>query len=449
MNDETLISIPEPVLSDNSARLNLRWMFVLRNLLICVEALSVLISVYGMDLQLHQSALTGIITLQVGLNWYTWLRLDNQSPVKATELCLQLGCDILTITGILYFTGGATNPFTWFFLLPLIIAATVLPQTFTWYLVIFASSCYTILMLYYEPLPIIVPLTIAEIPQQHNHHVMMDHEDIKIHVFGMWFGFVFSAVLVAYFIVGIADSLRKLDRKLANAREQALRNERVVALGTLAAGAAHEMGTPLGTMAILIHDLEQEFENSNSDDLCQKMKILREQVDRCKSALSVMSASAGAIRAESGRNMPISRYLDEVVASWREQNLGTELDYVKTGFEPSPAILAERTLTHALVNILNNSSDVSPHGITLRARWTFEYAILDILDEGPGISPAISATLGKDPVSSKEHGLGVGLFLAFAAIERMGGKIKMQARTNKRGTVTRIVLPVTGQPGEV
>jgi two-component system sensor histidine kinase RegB len=319
----------------------------------------------------------------------------------------------------------------------------------TWYLVLLASSCYTILMLYYEPLPRIVPMTRIDLPLDQQHHAMMDHHDIQLHVFGMWFGFVFSALMVAYFVVGMANSLRKLDRKLATTREQTLRNERVVALGTLAAGAAHEMGTPLGTMAILIHELEKEYEHTRSQDLYLTMKILREQVNRCKAALSVMSASAGELRAESGRIKPISRYLDEVVASWREQGLGTHLDYIKTGFEPSPNILAERTLTHALVNILNNSSDVSPQGIRLGARWTLDQAILDIFDEGPGILPSVSARLGKDPVSSKEHGMGVGLFLAFSAIERLGGKIDMQRRTGGRGTLTRIMLPVSAPIGEL
>lgn len=448
MNEETLISIPEPVLSDNAAWMNLRWLFILRNLLICVEALAVLVSVYGLDIPLHQSALTGIITLQVGFNWYTWLRLDKDEPVRQGELVSQLFCDILAITAILYFTGGATNPLTWFYLLPLIIAATCLPQSFTWYLVVFASSAYTVLMRYYEPLPRIMPMTIADLPEHHKTHLMMDHDDVQLHVFGMWFGFVLSALLVAYFVVGMADSLRKLDRKLALAREETLRNERIVALGTLAAGAAHEMGTPLGTMAILIHDIEKEAGILELEDLPQKMKILREQVNRCKSALSVMSASAGAIRAESGSNMPISRYLDEVVATWRQQGLSTELAYKKNGFEPSPHILAERTLTHALVNILNNASDVSPQGIELRARWTQTQAILEVLDEGPGISPAVIGNLGKAPVSSKEHGLGVGLFLAFSAIERLGGKIEMQARKNMNGTLTRITLPVEALPGE-
>lgn len=445
MTFEPLTSIPIPELSDNSSRQNLRWLFVLRNLMICGEALSVMISVYGLDIPLHQAALTGVITVQAGLNWYTWLRLSDDRAVTQTELFMQLGCDVLAITAILYFTGGATNPIAWFFLLPLIIAATVLPREFTWYMVVFASACYTTLMAYYEPLPKIVPMTLNDETPAHL-HLLMEHHDIQLHVFGMWFGFVFSAVLVAYFVVEMADTLREHERQLAEAREQSLRDERVVALGTLAAGAAHELGTPLGTMAILIHELEKEYEQVDSDELLQKMQILREQVNRCKAALSVMSASAGEIRAESGHIMPVSPYLDQVVASWRRQRLNPEIDFRKKGFEPSPCILAERTLTHALVNILNNAAEVSPHKVEFHARWTIEQAVLEIYDEGPGIAPSVSAKLGKTPVSSKDQGLGVGLFLAFAAIERLDGHIEMLPRTNGPGTLTRILLPLAG-PG--
>lgn len=116
------------------------------------------------------------------------------------------------------------------------------------------------------------------------------------------------------------------------------------------------------------------------------------------------------------------------------------------GYEPSPPILAERTLTHALINIFNNAADVSPHRIEVRSRWTREQLTLDIIDEGPGIAPAIFARLGKTPVSSKEHGLGVGMFLAFSAIERLGGRIEMLSRGEGKGTLTRITLPLT-QPG--
>jgi two-component system sensor histidine kinase RegB len=433
-----------PADSDNSARTNMKWLFVLRNLMICGEALTVIISVHGLDIPLRQPPLWAIMTAMAFLNWLTLQRLGLEEPVTDIELFVQLTCDVLAIAAILYYTGGATNPIAWFFLLPLIIAATVLPQSYTWYMVIFASSCYTILMGYYQPLPKIVPMTLNEDVPPHL-HAMMEHHDIELHVFGMWFGFVFTAVLVAYFVVEMAETLRERERKLAEVREQALRNERVVALGTLAAGAAHEMGTPLGTMAIVIHELEQEFAEAESDDMLKKMKLLREQVNRCKDALSVMSATAGEIRAESGRIMPVSKYIEEVISSWKHQRPNATLEYLNQGFEPSPCILAERTLTHALVNILNNAADVSPTHIELRARWTLERTVLEIADEGPGIAPAVSARLGKAPVSSKEHGLGVGLFLAFSAIERLGGAIEMHSRGIGRGTVTRITLPLSGK----
>jgi two-component system sensor histidine kinase RegB len=292
-------------------------------------------------------------------------------------------------------------------------------------------------------LPDIQPMTLHG-DLAHRMPMVVESHGLELHVFGMWFGFVFSAVLVAYFVVEMANTLRERERHLAEIREQTLRNERVVALGTLAAGAAHEMGTPLGTMAILIREIESECDCADNEDLRDKMKILREQVVRCKKALSVMSATAGEIRAEAGHVMPLVGYLDDIVESWRRQRLNTKLDYQKSG--PLPAcILAEQTLTHALVNILNNAADVSPQGIELIVRWDRRRATLRIMDHGPGIAPTVSERLGKAPVSTKEQGLGVGLFLAFATIERLGGRIEMAPRP-EGGTCTTLVLPLVAAP---
>jgi two-component system sensor histidine kinase RegB len=328
----------------------------------------------------------------------------------------------------------------WFFLLPLIIAATVLPQAFTWYLVIFASGCYTVLMGYYQPLPEYQAVTLpSDVPL--TSHSYLEHHDIQLHVFGMWFGFVFSAVLVAYFVVEMANTLRERERRLAEAREQALRNERVIALGTLAAGAAHEMGTPLGTMAILVHELEQEYDGVDSATFREKMAILRNQIVRCKNALSVMSASAGEARAEGGHLMPLTRYLNEVVEDWRQQKPQVALEQKINTTGSSPSLIAELTLTQALVNVLNNAAEVSPQGITMEVTWTYNVATIVVVDQGPGIAPDLSEHLGKTPITTKTNGLGVGLFLAFSTIERLGGSIRM-TRVEPAGTRTTITLPL-------
>ena len=435
------MSIPSPVIPAVDARENLRWLFVLRNLIILGEAMAIFISIYGLEIPLQEAPLWGIVTVVCVFNWWTWLRLSSPEPIEEMELFLQLSVDVLAITVLLYFTGGATNPIAWFFLLPLIIAATILPQEYTWYMVIFTSGCYTILISYFEPLPNFQPPTVAPEAAHMMHAVMLQNHDLELHVFGMWFGFVFSAVLVAYFVVEMANTLRERERHLAEAREQRLRSERVVALGTLAAGAAHEMGTPLGTMAILIHEIETECECAKNGELLEKMRILREQVSRCKKALSVMSASAGEMRAEAGRGMPLTVYLDETIADWHRQRPKAKYEYRKDGPLPAPSILAELTLTHALVNILNNAADASPEVIEIAVRWNRGRATVAITDHGPGIAPNVSAHLGKMPVTTKEQGLGVGLFLAFNTIERLGGRLEMSARA-EGGTRTTIELPL-------
>jgi two-component system sensor histidine kinase RegB len=246
---------------------------------------------------------------------------------------------------------------------------------------------------------------------------------------------------VAVIIVGMAHSLRQRDRRLAEAREQALQNERLVALGTLAAGAAHELGTPLGTMAILTAELENEYADPAHHDLQKKLGILRSQLDRCKEALSVMSADAGADRAESGHRLPVRIYLDEVIHEWQAQRPEAKLETRIGNTTDNAEIVAERTLSQALVNILNNAADASPDAVRLEASWTAAELMLTIADRGAGITLDIHDQLGKTPVSTKAGGLGVGLYLAHATLQRLGGAVTTGNR-DSGGTLTRITLPL-------
>ncbi len=439
--------------SEFSALQNLKWLFILRNLMILSEVILIIISVYGLNIRLPEQPLWLVILSIVAVNVYTSMRLQTDDPVTELEIFSQLVIDVFAIAALLYLTGGASNPITWVFLLPLIITAIMLHQSYAWYMVILTTSMYTGLMAYNVPLPSIEPhmpdpdmiysdaKNYALLQQV---HAMSDSHYFNLHIFGMWFGFVFSAGLVAFFVVELAKTLKAQERTLAEARENALRDERVVALGTLAASAAHDMGTPLGTIAIVTHELEQEYPVHRFPDLHEKLLIMQQQVERCKTALSVMSASAGEMRAESGSAMLLTDYLDEVIKQWRTHKPTAKLSFfIDSEVTMQAKIVAELTLTHSIINILNNAAEASPpeKNIELHAFWDLDHVVIKIMDFGPGFSPELIDFAGKQPVISKKRGLGVGLVLAYSTINRLGGKINLY-NSETGGACVEITLPL-------
>ena len=417
------------------------------------EVILIVLSVYGLSLHLPEQQLWLVVLSTGAVNLYTSMRLETDDPVTELEIFSQISVDVFAIAALLYLTGGASNPITWVFLLPLIITAIMLPQAYAWYMVILTTSLYTMLIAFNIPLPSIEPhmpdpellhanMEYYEILQ--HAHVMNDKSYFSLHMFGMWFGFVFSAGLVAFFVVELARTLRDQERSLAEARENALRDERVIALGTLAASAAHDMGTPLGTIAIVAHELEQEYPSHRYPDLYDKMMIMQQQINRCKETLSVMSASAGEMRAESGGVILVTEYIDDVIKQWRTHKPGAKLNFF---IDPDVAIeakiIAERTLTHSIINILNNAAEASPtdQGIEFHASWDLDTLTIKIQDFGPGFPPEIAEFAGKQPVISKKRGLGVGLFLTYSTINRLGGKINL-CNNDSGGACVEITLPL-------
>ncbi|HEY8219584.1 MAG TPA: ATP-binding protein [Methylobacter sp.] len=445
--------------SEFSARQNLKWLFILRNLMILSEVILIILSIYGLNIRLPEQQLW-LVVMSIGVvNIYTSMRLKTADPVTELEIFSQLVIDVFSIAALLYLTGGASNPITWVFLLPLIITAIMLHQSYAWYMVILTTSMYTALMAYNIPLPSIEPhmprsemqysdVKNYELLQQV--HAMSDSHYFNLHIFGMWFGFVFSAGLVAFFVVELAKTLKTQERNLAEARENALRDERVVALGTLAASAAHDMGTPLGTIAIVAHELEQEYPVHRFADLHEKLLIMQQQIDRCKVALSVMSASAGEMRAESGSVMLLTEYIDEVINQWRTHKPSAKLCFfINPEVVTQAKIIAELTLTHSIINILNNAAEASPpeKGIEFHATWDLNYAVIKIRDFGPGLPLELIDLAGKQPVISKKRGLGVGLFLAYSTINRLGGKINLY-NSESGGACVEITLPLLNTENE-
>lgn len=414
-------------LSEHSSLLNLQRLLLLRSVAIGGWLVAVILASYGLDTRAMLPPAGVVLAVWSGLNMASWRRLRSARDVSHREFFTQLLLDVAAITLLLYFTGGSTNPFTLLYLLPLTVAAAVLPGRYTWMLAVLTTICYTLLLVFYVPLPLLVNA---------------GREEFDFHVLGMWSGFVLSAGLIAYFVVKMGDTLRERERILAEARENALRDERLVALGTLAAGAAHELGTPLGTMAIVTKELEREY-GDGSPALATRLRTLREQVDRCKDALSVLSASAGQVRVESGRRELIDRYLEQVVAEWRKLRPAVSVRWQWRGVGMTPAIVAERTLSQAIMNVLNNAADASPHSVEINSSWDDEQWRIEVCDRGEGLSRAASEQAGKGVFTTKKQGqgLGLGLFLAHSTIGRFGGSVQLVNRDGG-GACTRIVLPL-------
>ncbi|MDT4329495.1 ATP-binding protein [Methylomonas sp. MED-D] len=433
-----------------SIRENLRWLYILRNLMLFAVTVAVFIAVNGLGISLPQNQLWLAIFAISILNLYTWLRLRTAEEVTEYEIFSQICMDVLALAYLLYLTGGASNPIIWVFLLPLIITAIMLPQAYAWNMVIITSCVYTVLIAYNVPLPAIEPHLNHQAMQEMTPemslqmHLMNDRRYFNLHVFGMWFGFVFSAGLVAFFVVELSKTLKERERNLADARESALRDERVVSLGTLAASAAHDMGTPLGTIAILTHEMLEETPEHRNPDLYQKLMIVQQQIDRCKQALSVMSASAGEMRAESGKVMLVSEYIDEVLNQWRAHKPATKLKlFVSTTVDMDARIIAERTVTHSVINILNNAAEASPAdaGIEFHVEWDDRSLSLKIRDFGPGLPRELLQFAGRKPVKSNKQGMGVGLFLTYTTIKRLGGTIVFD-NPEAGGACVEISLPL-------
>lgn len=419
--NQTMPPAPAPAPSDQGAShlrrmLQMRWYAVGGQLALILAARPLL------DITLPLIPMFAIVLLLAGFNLAARRRLARSHAVSDGELFAQLWVDITALTLLLYFSGGAANPLVSLYLPSIAIAAVVLPGRFVWGIVALSAICYSLLMHWYVPLQVTDP-----------------ERAMPLHLAGMWLIFVVSAALIAWFVVRMAATIRQRDRELAAAREEALRNERVIALGSLAAGAAHELGTPLATMAILAGELSRHAgPNAQMQD---DLALLREQVEHCKGILTSLAARAGQARAEGGGAIGLDRWLEQVIARWRRLRPHAVAKVSLRSTAPAACIVGEATLEQALLNLFNNAADAGEGAIDIEGEWDATCLRIEVGDRGPGFDAKVLRAAGRAFVSTREEGSGIGLFLAHAVVERLGGRIRL-ARREGGGAVTRVELPL-------
>lgn len=408
---------------DHAERQNLQRLFTLRTIAIIGWGLTIYAVVALIGMPIPVTSMLLVVVALAMFNIFTWLRLRLGGPVGQLEFLLQLMVDVLALGMLLYLSGGASNPFVLLFLLPIIIATAVLPTTYIWLLTVFTGICYSLLMWKYIPLP----------------HIHGEEHSFSQHVFGMWLSFVISAAVIAYFVVGMRRSLHSKDQALAAAREQHLRDEQLLVLGTLAASTAHELGTPLGSMTLLSDELKEMITEPQAQPIIDSLKA---QVIRCKDALATLSASAGGVHLSGGRVLPVNHFLDEVREEWQQARPSIVLQTDWQGPELAATILADRSLSQALCNILDNAADASPDDVQWYSHWDMNKLTIEINDRGKGLSNEAEQLVGIQPYSTKGEGMGLGLYLAHSIISRFGGKVRLYNR-HGGGVTTHIELPLS------
>lgn len=415
------MSNSSPVEDARNLRLNQRRAVILRWWLLAAVAIAVSSAPTLLDIALPQLPMFAVIVLMAGFNALLEWRARTDRAVGAGELFSQLCVDLVALAILLYLSGGAVNPLISFLLVPVAVAALSLPGILTAAVAVLAVALYTLLMRHF------LPLAVADVERA-----------ARLHLAGMWLTFVVSTAMIAWFVARMTASIRERDSRLAAAREQALRDERVVALGAQAAGAAHELGTPLATIAVLVGELEREsgLDAGAREDLA----LVREQLAQCKGIISGMAARAGALRPDQIQAQEAGAWLQGVRARWHAMRPRASSRLSLEGAATS-LIATEATLEQAVVNLLNNAADASAAEIDIRLIREPAKLTIVIRDGGPGFPAEVLRRAGCAPLPARSGGAGIGLLLAFSAVERLGGRILLDNPEQGGGRAT-IELPV-------
>jgi two-component system sensor histidine kinase RegB len=414
---------------------NLRSLLAIRAIALLGQA-GVLAYVYSVDRAAHDLAglALGWLALVLLTAISLW-RTTQPWPVRQREFLLQLLVDVVGWTALMYFSGGADNPFVSYYIVPLAIAAAVLPWRFTWLVTAVSLAAYSSLFFWYRPFPLFSP------------HAGMAHGNaFSIHTLGMWFNFLFSAGLITYFVVRMATVLRQQEERETQRREAGMRNDQIMAVASLAAGTAHELATPLSTMTVLVDEL---LRNETLGDAARAdCELLQGQLRQCRNTLAALSRTAETSSVGELQRAPAREVVHSAVERWglRRPRVTLHFDCAQT--EPAPLLAFDPTLQQAIENLLNNAADTGSQRIAVNLAWDNASIRLEVRDWGPGVPPELLRTLHSGDRfgdrCDEAGGLGIGLLLCSAAVERHGGHLELR-NASEGGTIARVTLPVSAR----
>jgi two-component system sensor histidine kinase RegB len=408
------------------ASTGLRWLADLRWAAFAGQLGTVLFVALVMKTPLDLAPSVGILALLLASNVVVaWLARRGHA-LAAPYVGAILAADVVLLTALLHFGGGPMNPFTFLYVVYVALASVVLPSPWPWMVAIAAAAGFGSLFAFGTG-------------HAHHHH---DIASMRLHLIGMWVAFCVGAVLLVAFVQRIRRELARRDEALAAAREARLRTERLASLATLAAGAAHELATPHGTIAIVASDLSRALAERGDAASANEVALVRREVARCKDVLDQMAADAGASSADAATDTKLGDLAERVVEPLGDRRARVHVRY--DGCEASKtACVPPRALAQAIRAVLQNALQADTGMVDLTIARDGDDVRFVVTDRGAGMTPDVLARAKEPFFTTKREGegMGLGLFLAHATIEPLGGALEL-ASTEGAGTTATLVLPI-------
>jgi len=368
-----------------------------------------------------------LIIIGIGFTYsaLSYIRIKKNLLVTDPEIFIHLVLDSLLILALVSISGTTANPFIYYLLVLVAINAVLFEKRASWSFSIFTIMLYT-LLLYFDI-------------KDHASHAL---NDFQLHLIGMWVNFVGSTVIINFFISRLSTALRDREILLAQARENNLKNEQLIGIGTIAASTVHALRTPLSTIAVLLSDLKSDHQSA---EFVADIDLLLRQVDRCKETTDKLASLADIPENENQVEKP-----EELFLFLKEHYLLTHQkitpEFKILTSEHSASIQKNILLRQAIMNLIDNAIHAAKQSVVIHFEIIGKHLIIKIHDDGAGIPREIIENWGKPFLSKKEGGLGIGIFLANSTIERLGGKVILHNVTlhkgnDQSGTTIEVSIP--------
>lgn len=402
----------------------LKLMCLMRSATIALQLLLLAVVELAFGAGLPLLTVMAIISLEIAVNVFAWLRLRGvvfaNASLAKNELLAHVLFDVVILALLIAATGGGLNPFTGFFIVPVIIAAISLPIAQAWLVVATSIGAYIVLAL--------------QVPDHSQHMSHSASQQLaNAHLYGMFFSFAIAAILVVLFVSRLAASLRERDSQLYKAQQLAEVNRQINALGMLAAGAAHELGTPLNSLTLLNKEFQQF--SSQLPQLSPLLDMHQRQLKRCRESLDDLMSATNSHRAKQAVASTIVGSVSAYVARWSVSHPDINVSF-ESSLPESLTLIVDTLLEKAMVNLLDNAARVSPAQVTVQLSADKNWLNIVIGDVGSGIADEVVASLDS-PAGMSARQFGFGLFWVKAFSLRTSGQLRFEPN---QPVGTRVIL---------